>query len=506
MAKNYKQEIDLSRLPRGGGSGVSKNNVNWSKSIGEIVHFIYDNIEGDIEIIDYNKITQKLTIKYNEREYKIRITEFSGCKLGSVVGILTSEFKYKIGDVIKDKKRNINITDREYRPKEKVDKLNRKSILKEKWYRYTCNICEWTEGWIEESNLKNSKNGCSCCRGFIVVEGINDIPTTAPEIIKYFQGGYDEAKLYTKTGGGNPNNRGGYINPICPDCKQIKPKKININNIYKTKSIGCFCSDGKSYGEKLMFNSLFQLNINFETEYSPKWIGDKRYDFYFNVDNKEYIIEIDGSLGHGKRDNTMNGVTKKESKKIDDYKDQLADEHNIKVIRIDCEISELDFIKNNIIESKLNELFDLSNIDWLKAEEFALSNRVKEACDLWNNGVHNTKEIAKIMKISRTTATKYLKNGSTINWCNYNSKEQCLLHKKHKPIQIFKNDTILGIFKSSAELSRLSFELFGVNLKQSNISNSCLNKKAYKGYTFKHISKEEYEKIKEKEKNLKQVI
>src|SRR5574344_202584 len=46
-----------------------------------------------------------------------------------------------------------------------------------------------------------------------------------------------------------------------------------------------------------------------------------------------------------------------------------------------CRKSELEYIKNNIFESKLNEIFDLSKIKWDECEEFALSNRVKEACD-----------------------------------------------------------------------------------------------------------------------------
>ena len=75
-----------------------------------------------------------------------------------------------------------------------------------KWYKYHCNKCNWDEGWITEYDLKG-EHGCSVCcpTPRLLVQGINDIPTVAPELIQYFQGGYDEAKLYTKTGGGNPN-------------------------------------------------------------------------------------------------------------------------------------------------------------------------------------------------------------------------------------------------------------------------------------------------------------
>ena len=39
-------------------------------------------------------------------------------------------------------------------------------------------------------------------------------------------------------------------------------------------------------------------------------------------------------------------------------------------IVIDCKYSELNYIKRNILDSRLNEIFDLSIIDWLKCEEF----------------------------------------------------------------------------------------------------------------------------------------
>ena len=74
------------------------------------------------------------------------------------------------------------------------------------------------EYWIIETDILQN-HGCPvCCRNpQIVVKGINDIPTTAPWMIPYFQGGYEEAKLYTFSSSYK-------INPICPDCGNIKNK------------------------------------------------------------------------------------------------------------------------------------------------------------------------------------------------------------------------------------------------------------------------------------------
>ena len=76
----------------------------------------------------------------------------------------------------------------------------------------------------------------------------------------------------------------------------------------------------------------------------------------------------------------MSGQTIKESQLADDEKDKLANEHDIEVIRIDCYPSEFEYIRQNVLQnSTLSKIFDLSSINWNKCDEFALSNRVKEA-------------------------------------------------------------------------------------------------------------------------------
>ena len=484
MAISYKQQIDLNELPIWE-SGNCKGKINWEQSKNKKVHFIYNNIEGDIEIIDYIKIKykkNKLKIKYNQYEGIVTINTLQYCKLGIFLKNITKYFKYEIGQVFKDDNRDITIIDREYRTD--------KNGIKRKWYKYECNICSWTEGWLIEGNLLD--RGCSCCHGNTVVEGINDISTTTPWLIPYFCGGIDEAKLYTKTGGGNPNNREGKIHPICPDCGRIKTKEVKISNIYYKRSIGCSCGDGVSYPNKFAFNLLEQLNIDFETEYSPSWIKPRAYDFY--IPSLNIIIEMDGGLGHGKG-NFKNNMSAKESQEIDDYKDKQAKLHGVKVIRIDCDISELNYIKENILSNeKMIELFDLSNIDWIKIENFAVSNRVKESCELWNNGIDSTKKIGEIMKLHQATIVRYLKRGNINKWCQYDSKKEIIKNgimsgsKKGKQVEIFKDGISLGIFESASELERQSEKLFGIKMNGSNIRLVCSGKnKTYKGYTFKYV-------------------
>lgn len=471
--KKIHKNIDLSVLPRIE-TGRNIGCINWQKCDNYEVVFKYDNIDGIIKIKEFDKNTGKLLVIYNDTQFYITRDNFSKCCFGKILGKFTSSFKIEIGTQLKDDKRDLTIIDREHRKGNNGKKW--------KYYKYHCNKCS-AELWIEESNLKRGDK-CSCCVGHIVIERINDIPTTAPWMVKYFQGGYDEAKMYTKLGTGNSNNFGGCIYPICPCCGRIRDKKIKIRDIYINKSTGCTCNDGQSYPNKTMFNILEQLNVDFKTEYSPDWIKPKRYDFY--IPSKQLIIEMDGQFHN--RVNNMNGQTVEESKVIDDYKDELAKLHDIEVIRIDCDYPNMEtrfeYIKNNILNSeRLNESFDLSKVSWSKTNIFALSNLVKIACNLWNSE-YNIKEISEILHIDATTTRKYLRDGKTVDWCNYNGKEEqkknnkIISNKMSKPIICLTENKS---FKSISEASKY------YNLGTSTISMVCSGKrKTANGMVFKY--------------------
>ena len=368
------KKVFLDDLPRWK-DGRYKGKINWKESVGYKVKIIYENIEGYVKIVDYISEKSCICVKYLDKDiYKIKASTFQKCQLGNLLGTKTSDFKIEIGQEFKDEKRHLIIVDREYRLqiKNNGDKQNWK------YYKYKCCICGFCDdrSWIVEGNLLKGVGCACCCRNpRIAVQGINDIPTIAPWMVKYFQGGYDEAKLYTKSS----NQK---IYPICPDCGRVKSKKISINDIYNEHSVFCTCGDGISYPEKFMFSILEQLNINFTTEYSPKWISPKRYDIYFEFNDEKYIIEMDGAFH--RKNNTLSGQTKEQTMEIDQYKDIMAQRYGIKVVRIDCEKSELEYIKNSIMHSNLVNIFDFCKINWLTCHEFACSNLCKKLVKLKN--------------------------------------------------------------------------------------------------------------------------
>lgn len=279
----------------------------------------------------------------------------------------------------------------------------------------------------------------------------------------------------------------------CPDCG--REKKMMIGNIYNYKSIGCSCGDGKSYPEKFVFNLLEQLDADFETEYSPEWIGKKRYDFH--IKDNDCIIETHGMQHYKQGFVGIKKITLKQEQKKDKLKKETALANGIKhYIELDCRESNIEWIKNSILSSELNDLFNLSNIDWLKCAKCANSNIIKEVCEYWNNKKdgETTGDLANMLNLNRNTIVNYLKKGTKLGWCEYDPKEEMKKSStkvgkaRGKKVEAFKSGQSLGIFSSCAELERQSEELFGVKLNNSKISSVCRGKrKQHKGFTFKYI-------------------
>jgi len=394
------KKVFLEDLPKklGIGANANKECIDWNKSIGNHVKFIYDDIEDKVEIINYDVKKQKLDVKYNNIIYPITITGFKNCQLGEVLGTHMRKYRYNVGDIIQTFSGEIQILEQT------------KASDNQKKYKYKC-LIDGNIDQIYEFNLTQG-NGCNVCTNKKILKGYNDLWTThlkTAKLLKHSEFGYELSYGSTKS-----------EIFICPDCGCEKSYKV-----YVVVSFGFSCpkcGDGFSYPNKFGFNLLEQLGIDFIPEYSPDWIKPKKYDDYFKHKDKEYILEMDGGIGHG-NSNTLSKLTIKESKEIDDYKDLKAKEKEIEVIRIDCKESNLEYIKSNILSSKLNDIFDLSNIDWLRCHEYACNNLVKVVCDLWNSGINSTWEISEQIKIHKATVWRYLKLGVELGWCDYDPEE-----------------------------------------------------------------------------------
>jgi hypothetical protein len=173
------------------------------------------------------------------------------------------------------------------------------------------------------------------------------------------------------------------------------------------------------------------------------------------------------------KDNKMSGQTKETTKEIDDFKDKLAKEHDIEVIRINCYKPELEFIKNSIYSSKLFTLFNLSQIDWDDCLKYSTSNIIKAACNIWNQS-NNIYTIMDTLKIGKSAILRYLKRGKKLHWCNYDPKEERIKNYRNKSKCVYCIE-YNQVYNSIVDASKQC------NINDTNISRCCLGKQKTAG-------------------------
>lgn len=272
-------------------------------------------------------------------------------------------------------------------------------------------------------------------------------------------------------------------------CLNCGETGVILEHVIKSGNGSCrACSDSRSFGERFFYWFIKQLEIYFDTEYSPDWAKRKKYDFHFAKNGNDYIVEIDG-VQHLKRYANI-GLSYDEVVKIDKEKDRMAKENNHIIIRINCEQSKGMYIAENIKKSILNEIFDLRSIDWKKCFYMAMSTKTRTICDLWNKGYQSAKEIAEIIVSNPNYVSRILTECAEFGLCDYNSQEE----KEKGRKKALKNSKKLIctdngiIFQGAQECSRQSEKVFGIHLNGGGINRVCRKeRKSYKGFHFEYV-------------------
>lgn len=394
----------------------------------------------------------------------------------NITSFTKKDYLFNIGDKFIDDNRDLEIVDRY----EKVRIRSKSSKEYQKIYVCKCNICGANDAVIEQNHLKSGR-GCPVCHGKQVSIGINDIPTTAPWMIDYFQGGYEEAKQYT-----NQSNAKLFFR--CPFCGEIKHNKTSITHLYNRQGIDCVCKDGLSYPEKFMYSLLTQLGIKFSTQFVDDWCRNYRYDFYLTDYN--CIIETHGMQHYELCKYNNNDDSKLIlQQNIDINKRNIANKNGIKnYFEVDCRFSNKEYISNSIIHSGLFDLLNVKNqnINWNECNEFATSNLVKSVCSYYNtNNKESLTNIAKRFGINPCTVTRYLKRGTELGFCIYNPEDANTM--KSRTVKIFNDDGTFDVYNSAKELQDISLDKYGVKLLKDDIQKVCRKQKeTYKGFYFEY--------------------
>lgn len=268
--------------------------------------------------------------------------------------------------------------------------------------------CE--KGHVWKANPYNLLRGTGCpdcCREGLFLRNSKPMWETHPNIARLLAN-LDDGWSYSHSSNKTADFK-------CPICGNIIPKVIS-----QVSSVGHLhcpkCGDSASYPNKFMFSLLTQLNIDFISEYSPKWIGLKAYDFYFKINNKQFIIEMDGHFHKKDLKGSLDRIVES-----DFYKEQKAKEHNIELIRIDCSYpkinSRFDYIKENVMNSKLREILDLKKVNFKKCNTYAENySFLKDVANIWNSGNHDIESITNYFGLSNNDkVNKYLHRCAIFN-------------------------------------------------------------------------------------------
>ena len=83
--------------------------IDWKNSVGKTIICYYYNEKYSFLIKKYEAKTQNLTMELEGKEIKAKTKTIMQCEIGRLIGKITNNFKYNIGDNIIDDKRNLTI-------------------------------------------------------------------------------------------------------------------------------------------------------------------------------------------------------------------------------------------------------------------------------------------------------------------------------------------------------------------------------------------------------------
>ena len=145
------------------------------------------------------------------------------------------------------------------------------------------------------------------------------------------------------------------------------------------------------------------------------------YDNYFEYNGQKYVVEVDG----GQHDRNTQWSSHEYQLNNDKLKDVLAEENGFVMIRIKCGRSRNYKIKETLLNSPFNELFDLSGIDWELCARKATENKVFEICNYYREhpNVSNA-ELKERFEVCDESICTALKRGKELGIVDYDPVER----------------------------------------------------------------------------------
>lgn len=288
--------------------------------------------------------------------------------------------------------------------KEKINKISSTLILKEYInsnfpLKVYCTNCKQIFSTYMVT-IKNNQGLCPCCEGNMIIKGFNTFGDKYPDLVKYLK---NKEYAYKYSYGS-----GEKVKVKCCECGM--ENNISLNHLSE-RGFSCpICSDKVSLPNRILRAFLKSVSKQIEEygfEKRFNWSQGKIYDGYFIKDHQGYLVEMQGEQHYkdawNSKENTQNN---------DKLKEKLAKENGFKLIIINCKNSDFNYIKNNIMNSELGNLFSIRKRNWDTIFKEVTSSLIIKVAELYNKGTISPTQIGKELKIHRKTAQNYIEKAS----------------------------------------------------------------------------------------------
>ncbi len=335
------------------------------------------------------------------------------------------------------------------------------------------------------THILSRGDNCPYCSGRLPLKGFNTIGDLRPDLIKYFINPEDAFK-YTLH-----SNKKVFLR--CPDCGYQKELRIHVLTNY---GFSCNkCSDNFSVPNKFCRNILSQLYRNniiqdYDIEYTPNWVKEYKYSYddMFIYNGRMFLAENHG-IQHYEECHFWESL--KEVQRRDKHKVKLAKENNIQLLVTDCRSSDFAFLQNNFVKTFNSLGIKLDIIDWNEVREKITENIIKEICELYEKRKPiSLTQFSKEVKLCRETISKYLKQGTKLNWCDYEGIDISEIKRNlyERKILVYKDNKLIHIFSSKTlaceKMSQIYKEYFTLKSITRVLKKE---RKTYKGFIFRYI-------------------
>ena len=90
------RKVDTSKLIKYT-TGKYKGKIDWINNIGAKIPFVYNDVVGEIEILDYKKEVPQgiITVKYKDNIQQMKTNNFTKCSIGRLINKFNYDYLYQ---------------------------------------------------------------------------------------------------------------------------------------------------------------------------------------------------------------------------------------------------------------------------------------------------------------------------------------------------------------------------------------------------------------------------